>query len=51
MLLHVLDPVLMNQNEIEYSYFETNSLHNYAQVANWFDTFGHHMGSKVDKSE
>jgi hypothetical protein len=50
-LLHVLDPMFMNQNDISYSYFETNNLHNYAEVSNWFDSFGRHMGARIDKSE
>ena len=50
-LLHVLDPMFMDMNAVEYSYYETNGLHTYAAVSNWFDSYGGHLGAKIDKTE
>lgn len=51
LLLHVLDPMFTDMNTIEYSYYETNGLHTYAAVSNWFDSFGRHYGARIDKTE
>ncbi len=47
-LLRVLDPTFIQQTDLQYSYFEDNKLPNYASVTGWFDTYGRHMGSKMD---
>ena len=51
LLLHVLDPMFTDMNAIEYSYYETNGLHTYAAVSNWFDSFGRHFGARIEKPE
>lgn len=47
-LLRVLDPTLINEKDLNYSYYETSNLHNYAEVNSWYDSYGRHMGAKLD---
>jgi hypothetical protein len=47
-LLRVLDPTFIQQTDLQYSYFEENKLPNYASVTSWYDSYGRHMGSKMD---
>ena len=47
-LLRVLDPTLIQQTDLQYSYYEISKLRNYASVTKWFDSYGRQMGSKVD---
>jgi hypothetical protein len=51
LLLRVLDGQFINQDNIEYSYYEPNHLKNFAAVCQWFDIYGKHMGSKMDQPE
>jgi len=51
LLLHVLDPQLINQSDISYSYYEQNHLQNYASLNNWFQLYGQHLGLKEDQPE
>src|SRR5438552_8909487 len=47
LLLRVLDPYLIDESHISYSYYEQNKLGNYAAVNQWFDAFGRHLGFKT----
>jgi hypothetical protein len=47
-LLRVLDPTFIQQTDLQYSYFEENKLQNFAAVSGWYDTYGRHMGAKMD---
>jgi len=50
-LLKVMDPSLIKQQDVHFSYYEENKLSNYAAVNTWYDTYGRHLGEKLDTQE
>ncbi len=49
LLLHVLDDQFINQNDIQYAYYEKQNFHNYAALSHWFDMYGKGFGAKMDQ--
>ncbi len=49
LLLRVLDDRFINQDNIEYAYYEPNHLRDFAAVSHWYDMFGKHFGSKMEQ--
>ena len=46
LLLHVLDDQFIDQNDIQYAYYEKQHFSNYASLSQWYDMYGKGLGAK-----
>ncbi|HEY3876131.1 MAG TPA: hypothetical protein VGM92_11690 [Candidatus Kapabacteria bacterium] len=46
LLLHVLDDQFIDQNDIQYAYYEQQHFENYASLSHWFDMYGKGLGAR-----